>query len=227
MRIPLNQFEQLIDPIILRRGYDYFENGLVDVFEDHQDGITLTVLGHRQYAVALSIEGDAIADFICDCPYDEGPVCKHVVACIFYLMQEKLGLDVKKPKIRPQEKRGRPINRPARPIPFQEEPQAKGKSTTKPTSKPKKSASTKDIAAKLLTRLSADELRAYMEQHVLTDQQQLNAFITTFSSGTEVESKAIYTRQIKAVLRSAQSRHGFIPYQEARKVGAALYPIVK
>lgn len=31
----------------------------------------------------------------CDCPYDLGPVCKHVTAALFYLQQDTLDISVK------------------------------------------------------------------------------------------------------------------------------------
>ena len=36
----------------------------------------------------FSTDGDEVVDYSCDCPYDMGPVCKHVVAALFELQHD-------------------------------------------------------------------------------------------------------------------------------------------
>lgn len=93
MRILLDEFEHQIDETILKRGLDYFKKGHVtDVNELGGGNYEITVEGSESYTVNLSIEGNAVRRFECDCPYDMGPVCKHMVAALFYLQKDTLGI---------------------------------------------------------------------------------------------------------------------------------------
>lgn len=93
MKILLDEFEHQIDETILKRGLDYFKKGYVtDVNELGSGNYEITVEGSETYTVNLSIEGNAVRRFECDCPYDMGPVCKHVVAALFYLQKDTLDI---------------------------------------------------------------------------------------------------------------------------------------
>ncbi|MDR2496026.1 MAG: hypothetical protein LBD21_02740 [Tannerellaceae bacterium] len=108
MKILLDYFEHQIDEKILKRGLDYFVNGCVtDVNELGDGNYAITVEGSDTYTVNLSIDENTVAEFECDCPYDMGPVCKHVAAALFYLQQEELAtiaLPAKKAKRRQKQK---------------------------------------------------------------------------------------------------------------------------
>lgn len=96
MQIPLNQFEQYIDETILERGLTYFKNGHVHEPEEMSPGKYETIVeGTEDYTVQLTINNGIITEYVCDCPYDMGPVCKHVAAVIFYLQQDVLELNKK------------------------------------------------------------------------------------------------------------------------------------
>lgn len=89
MAIKLGDFEQQIDPAILKRGHEYFKKGYVTYVEDLGHGdYEAAVEGSDTYTVSLHIEGDEVTDYECDCPYDWGPVCKHVAAVLFYLQKD-------------------------------------------------------------------------------------------------------------------------------------------
>ena len=94
MNIPLSEFEQIIDETILKRGLSYFKNGYVTDFAEISIGeYEANVSGTEEYTVRLRIKNDTIIEHNCDCPYDMGPVCKHIVASIFYLKQDELNLN--------------------------------------------------------------------------------------------------------------------------------------
>jgi len=102
MRIPLNEFEQLIDEKILKRGLSYFKGEAITGFSETATGkYEAIVSSTEEYTIQLEISNNIIIEHNCDCPYDMGPVCKHVVAVIFYLQQDKLELNeprISKPK---------------------------------------------------------------------------------------------------------------------------------
>lgn len=94
MRIPLNEFEQIIDETILKRGLSYFKGGAITDFSEISTGeYEAIVSGTEEYTVQLEIKNNIIIEHNCDCPYDMGAVCKHVVAVIFHLQQDELELN--------------------------------------------------------------------------------------------------------------------------------------
>jgi uncharacterized Zn finger protein len=94
MKIPLNQFEQIIDESIIKRGLAYFKSGAITDFSEISNGeYEAIVSGTEDYTVQLEVKNNAIIEHNCDCPYDMGPVCKHVVAVIFHLQQDELELN--------------------------------------------------------------------------------------------------------------------------------------
>lgn len=94
MQLPLNHFEQLIDDTILKRGLAYFKGGAVaDVDEISNGAYEAVVSGTEEYMVRLKISNMVVTEHSCDCPYDMGPVCKHLVAVIFHLQQDALELN--------------------------------------------------------------------------------------------------------------------------------------
>lgn len=94
MKISLNEFEQIIDERILKRGLSYFKGGAITDFSEISTGeYEAIVSGTEEYTVQLKISNNIIVEHNCDCPYDMGPVCKHVVAVIFHLQQDELELN--------------------------------------------------------------------------------------------------------------------------------------
>ncbi|MCC5917954.1 MAG: SWIM zinc finger family protein [Cryomorphaceae bacterium] len=107
MSIPLNAFEQHIDSTILSRGQTYFKQGRVSEPElikaNHMEFV---VEGSDEYRVTILFDNEEIKQHDCTCPYD-GVVCKHVVACIFYMQKDELGMEAPKQKTRTK-KTGKP-----------------------------------------------------------------------------------------------------------------------
>jgi hypothetical protein len=105
MKIPIDQFEQYIDESILKRGHSYFTNGYVESVEELSSGnYEAIVSGTENYRIAFSIKDRHFLNASCTCPYDYGPVCKHMVAVFLYILQEELGMEAPKTK-KPRKKR--------------------------------------------------------------------------------------------------------------------------
>ena len=108
MQIPLNEFEQYINETILARGLLYFRNGRVkDPNELRSGEYEFIVEGTEDYNVNIRVQNGTITEYVCNCPYDMGPVCKHVAAVIFFLQEDELELSksVKKTKKTASKKR--------------------------------------------------------------------------------------------------------------------------
>lgn len=108
MQIPLNEFEQYISETILAKGLSYFKKGHVQEPDVLSPGeYEFIVQGTENYTVRISLINNTITEYVCNCPYDRGPVCKHVAAAIFYLQQDELQISKKsnKTKSKPRKKR--------------------------------------------------------------------------------------------------------------------------
>lgn len=194
MQIPLNQFEQYIDDTILNRGLQYFKKGRVHEPEEISPGeYEAVVEGTEDYTVQLTLKNGIIKEHVCDCPYDMGPVCKHIAAVLFYLQQDELELD-KKTK------------------------------TTKPTQS-SKSVKRKTVAQQvdeLLEKASHDELKQFVREKASENAPFRNLFLSSFAQHNSDESKELYVKQVKSILKTASDRHGFIDWSASRIAGNAI-----
>jgi len=80
----LNNFDDNIDSTILGRGYDYFLDQAVTHLEDMKFGTWASLVeGNQDYSVVIKLDNDEIKEWSCNCPYERGPICKHVVATLY------------------------------------------------------------------------------------------------------------------------------------------------
>ncbi len=80
----LKNFESEVESKIVGRGLDYYKSGEVKKLEKvGENEFSATVFGTEKYSIYVKLNGEAIAEHECDCPYDYGNVCKHKVA-VFY-----------------------------------------------------------------------------------------------------------------------------------------------
>ena len=92
MNISLKQFESGIDKRIVSRGYEYFVNQAARDLKQVKDNQWVAlVTGTEKYKVWISLQGDVVVDCSCSCPYDLGPVCKHIAAVLYELRTRKYG----------------------------------------------------------------------------------------------------------------------------------------
>jgi len=87
MQMTLKDFEGNIENKIVGRGLDYYKNGDVKRLEKvSENEFSAIVFGTEKYSVYIKLNGQAIVEHECDCPYDYGDVCKHKVA-VFYAIR--------------------------------------------------------------------------------------------------------------------------------------------
>ena len=97
-------FGKNIDPQILERGYNYFKNGNVISVDEADTGLwEAEVEGTELYNVTIRTDEYDIKDWDCDCPYDMGPVCKHITA-VLYAIAEFMEIENDKPEERKNDK---------------------------------------------------------------------------------------------------------------------------
>lgn len=202
MRIPLNEFEQLIDENILKRGLAYFKGGAItDFSEISNEEYEAIVSGTEDYTVQLEVEDNTIIEHNCDCPYDMGPVCKHVVAVIFHLQQDELGLNQPSPN----------------------SPQTCGEqSRTK-----KKTKSVNQQVKELLKAISHNELMEFVEENCKKDKKFRNYFLASFGHLSQNQSKEFYQKQIHSILQTAAGRDGWIGWHDMKYVVNTTQPFLE
>lgn len=196
MRIPLHEFEQIIDQTILKRGLSYFKKDYVSELTEITVGeYEAIVLGSEEYTVQLEVKNNIITEHNCNCPYDMGPVCKHIVAVIFYLQQDVLGLDQKSP------------------------------AKTKRKSAAKTKSITQQVNG-ILKALSDQELKDFVQDSCKNDRKFRNYFLASFGHLSEDQSKSFYQKQIKSILKTAAGRDGFIYWSDMKYMVQSIDPFL-
>ncbi len=88
MSIPIEHFEEHIHVLIAERGKEYWEAQQVLMLQETSEGWTAVIEGQEPYQVLL--EGhDEIENWHCTCPFEHGPVCKHIAAA-FYAVRDAI-----------------------------------------------------------------------------------------------------------------------------------------
>lgn len=194
MQIPFNEFEQYIDETILKRGLSYFRNGHVHEPQEIRPGeYEAIVEGTEDYIVYITLKNGMVTRYICTCPYDMGPVCKHVVAVIFYLQQDELDLKKKK-----------------------------GSKKSSLTIKKAKRKTVTEQVDELLGKTTRDELEQFIRENAIQNRSFRYLFLSSFVQYNTDDSKEFYAKQLSSILESAYDRNGFIDWSELEHVGTAV-----
>jgi len=83
----LNNFEEFIDSVILKRGKDYYYDDHVEFKYKIEDEYFYNVVGTTIYETSIILTTNNETYTTCTCPYDFGPYCKHEVAVLFDLRE--------------------------------------------------------------------------------------------------------------------------------------------
>jgi len=91
MSINVDTFEDDVHFLIAERGKEYFDANQVLMLKQTAGGWTAVIEGNETYQVLL--EGhDVITTWNCTCPFEHGPVCKHVAA-VLYAVREQIKIN--------------------------------------------------------------------------------------------------------------------------------------
>src|SRR5438270_10802195 len=88
--LTLSNFEKQINETVLKRGKNYYEQGMVVELEESADNLwQAEVEGSENYSVEITLLNNkkGINNYSCTCPF-EGAICKHVVATLFAIREE-------------------------------------------------------------------------------------------------------------------------------------------
>lgn len=204
MEIPLSHFEEYIDEPILKRGLSYFKKGFVHEPAEIRPGdFEAVVEESEEYTVRLSISNGVITEHSCDCPYDMGPVCKHVAAVIFYLEQEELGLT-------------------------QNTKKGSAKKAKASSSKPSKRKTIAQQVDDLLDKVTLDELTLFVREQATKNAQFRDLLLASFAQYNPNESKALYAKQVKALIKVARDsgKYRLIDSSGAKYISKEISPML-
>lgn len=192
MKITLFNFESVIDNTVLKRGKQYWRQGLVQDLEEIEDGQWIALVeGTDTYEVRISISGNTVTDYDCTCPYDLGPICKHQVAMIYAIkdcLSEATVVDIKEAVKQRQKQR------------------SKGKTGKQ---------GRKTIVQKVeeaLQNMSEEEIIGLVRSYSLQNREFRSIILARFTVHSEEDAKSAYRQLVKESLRMGMDRRGFIDY---------------
>ena len=101
MKPDVNLILKEIEPKILSRGRRILDKNLVLDYNCDENSCNFYVGSENSYTVynvQIDIQDNQVVNATCDCPYDWGDYCKHIVAVLLYI--QEFGIDEKKGNIR-------------------------------------------------------------------------------------------------------------------------------
>lgn len=149
------------------------------------------------YTVHLVIDHGEVVEHLCSCPYDAGPVCKHVAAVLFSLQKEVLGFKKKK----------KPAN-------------------SDGPKKPSKRITVAECVVAILETVGTEALRQFVREQASQGVQFRNLLLASLATPDSGESKSYYTQQLNAILRSHKDR-GYIGWSASNRVARGVQNILQ
>ena len=202
MNRSLEDFESWISKSILRKGEEYWVEDAVQNLE--QDGATWAadVYGTDNYLTEVTIKNGQVVEWSCDCPYDHGPICKHVVAVLFAVRDEipdeLLTTTEVVPSATNTTKRAKQQTRPSNPI------------------------------EEIIAKLEEPELRRLISYFAGRQEEVRSHLLSKYTHLLEVVSKTQYEQLVSSYIDAhSGDRHGFLAYRDANRLGDKLYTLVE
>jgi len=198
MNLTLKNLKNQISDKIVQRGYAYFTDGLVDDLEETKSGNWQAfVEGSDIYHIKISLKNDAIENYSCDCPYDGGPVCKHIVA-VLYAIQGEIndGVEI----IKSENKKDNKSNN--------------------------KEHSGKELFLEILNKIKEEDLKNFIKEYSSHNKEFKNMLLARFSTLSNKDGKEKYFQLVRNAIKSGKGRDGFIDYYTVSKVFNPIYELL-
>lgn len=199
MVIKLSNFGEFVSSKIFDRGLDYYESGTVSLVSvDNNGSYEFEVEGTEPYTVEIDLEGQVIADVSCTCPYNYGPICKHLVASFLYIERE----------LQDQDFSG-----------FGSYEEV----SSKPLSKQARSSHPK--IQKILDKATLEDLKKFIIQQSEYDSAFQKSLIAYFNPSKKAQNKPTANnirKQIQYWIEKASDSDGFVTSRKSKKLGEQL-----
>lgn len=86
----LKQFVVAADPAVNQRGLNYYLESRISYFSEYKPGLWVAeVTGMDEYHLQVELKGEKVKSWACDCPYDMGDICKHLIALGHAILEEQ------------------------------------------------------------------------------------------------------------------------------------------
>lgn len=188
----LRNFESALDPDILDRGEQYYERGAVErLVEERRGAYVARVRGTDLYAVRVTLDEDDVVEYMCSCPYDKGPVCKHVAAVFYALADGEREIEGE------ENNEGEEANEPPRGW--------RGAGAHRDPKRPR-------APADHLEDLSKEELAAIVREARAAHADVDRRVAMTRAGDTEYEDKRYVRQIVRGSIEEASDRYGGIDY---------------
>lgn len=198
MSFSLDKFEARLPKDIVKKGHAYFTGFLVENLAQEGDRWQADVYGTINYTVDVVIKEGEVVSWFCDCPYDWGPICKHVTAVLFAIRDGAPGAPA-------------------------DMPDAKAPTAKKKMPAPKAENTVEEI----IRKLNDSELRDVL-QYLAKREEDVRAFLLSkYADRLEQTSKNDFKQLVRAVIKANKGGpYGFIDYQSSGRLGSQLYKLL-
>ncbi|VVB64119.1 Uncharacterised protein [uncultured archaeon] len=93
MDLGIDRIRELCTAASFERGKRYLDEGRVNILEASPTGVTAEVQGSETYNVKIDLKKGISAE--CNCPYDLEGYCKHIVAVLLSMLDNKEEIEIK------------------------------------------------------------------------------------------------------------------------------------
>ena len=198
MNRSLEDFESWVSKSMVSKGEYYWVDDTVQNLEQDGETWAADVYGTDNYLTEITIKGGQITEWFCDCPYDHGPICKHVVAVMFAVRDE-----IPDELLTATEVVNSAVDK---------------KAKTKPS----------NPIEEIIVKLAEPELRRLITYFAGRQDEVRSHLLSKYAHLLEVVSKTQYEQLVSSYIDAhSGGRNGFLEYRDASRLGDKLYTLVE
>ncbi len=202
MNRSLEDFESWVSKSILSKGEDYWVDDNVQNLEQDGETWAADVYGTDNYLTEVTIKNGQVAEWFCDCPYDHGPICKHVVAVLFAVRDEIPDELLTTTEV--------------------------VTSATNKTKSAKQKTTPSNPIEEIIEKLAEPELRRLITYFAGRQDEVRSHLLSKYAHLLEVVSKTQYEQLVSSYIDAhSGGRHGFLEYRDASRLGDKIYTLVE
>lgn len=194
----LKDLESALPEDIVRKGLDYYSSERVDNLAVQDDKWQADVYGTDTYTVSIAMQGEEVLNWFCDCPYDWGPVCKHVAAVLITIRSERAEAELEKMRVASSLHQGR-NKTPESPNPVEQ----------------------------IIRGLKKEELREALKYLAIRENEVRAYLLTKYADRVETSSKQEFVSVVQTLIKAHYSgSDGYLDYRSSARLGDQLYNLV-
>lgn len=118
MDLTIDKIRQLCTEASFNRGKKYLDEGRVNILKASPTGVTAEVQGTEMYNINVDLKKRISAE--CDCPYELEGYCKHIVAVLLSMLENKEEIEAMMAKSRQDQESALALLKEADPLELRE-----------------------------------------------------------------------------------------------------------